>query len=380
MTSLLQGDPASTTTIGLVAILTLQVISDSISSPVEKRCYPYLNEDGEATQASQREAESVFRRRARHALTCLVAVAIQSLRSVARGPYSSLPALIWVSQGCSPLLPERREIDNFQILLIVQVTFMLCKDDPFRSHKHLRTVLASSFCIFAQFAYKQYLHPGSKNNAIYLAAITIVNLLFLSLPRRPVVYVEGQEVLDRNGASPLSYVFFSYSFLSRNTSSRLPDKLALHDVPLPHYSLRAGHLQRHLTNLDSPGRLWLQLLRSLIGPLSKQWFAVIVKAASELGSRHALFQLLQRLEHSGEVATYQRDTWVWVMYMGVALLCDAVADSWLYWFTTGDLLTSSTSILQAVIYDKITRRQNVYGGPGVEKKSQAAGDMLFNDT
>ncbi|KAK3191520.1 hypothetical protein K4F52_002335 [Lecanicillium sp. MT-2017a] len=209
--------------------------------------------------------------------------------------------------------------------------------------------------------------------------------MLLSLPRRPIVYVKGQEVLDRNGASLLSNVFFSYNFLSRKTASSLSAKLALEDVPLPDYTLRSGPLQEQFVKFSGAGRLWLQLLWSLLAPLSKQWLFVIIKAASELSSRHALFQLLRGLEFSGASVESQWGPLTWAICMGLALLSTAVADGWLYWVTTGELLTSATSILQTAIYDKVTVRKNVHGGPRDEKKLAAAahqdvGDKLFSDT
>jgi hypothetical protein len=199
------------------------------------------------------------------------------------------------------------------------------------------------------------------------------------------LYYQGQEVVNLNGCSILSWLSFTFGFLHQNSASYLPAKLSLSDVPTPYHQLRAKSLRERFKASEKGAKLYIQLFKSCFRLLVLEWALVFCKAVAGFGSRYALYRLLQCLEH-GMNSVRERESWVWTGAMGGCLLAEALADAWLFWISAGVLYNTATASLQTLIFEKMMRKQytqstvNGEGDTDDSKSSPSTTDMMFNDT
>lgn len=123
----------------------------------------------------------------------------------------------------------------------------------------------------------------------------------ITLPRRPIVFFNGKQVDQENGAPILDRLTFSWSPFHQSRAA-ISETIDLHDLPDVSHKLRARTLKDRFNNTlgGKVGELilWKQLLRTLRRQLIHQWLLIFLKATSEFGSRFALYRLLQCLELS----------------------------------------------------------------------------------
>ena len=216
-------------------------------------------------------------------------------------------------------------------------------------------------------------------------AIPLLLLSFLSIPKRPTVYYQGQEVVNLNGCSNISWLSFTFGFLHQTNAANLPAKLQLSDVPTPCYQLRAKPLREQFQASGKGTKLWVQLFKSCFRLLIIEWTLVVCKAISEFGSRYALYRLLQCLERDMN-SVREKGSWAWAGAMGGCLLGEVLADTWLFWISSGVLYNTATVSLQTLIFEKMTRKQHTKSTTNGEsndhgsQSSPSTTDMMFNDT
>lgn len=141
-----------------------------------------------------------------------------------------------------------------------------------------------------------------------MTALALTFAALTSVPKGPVKYLQGQEVLNRRGVSFLSWITFSYGFLHRASANRLAQKLSLQDVPVVDCKLRTRTLRAAFGDTLHVTRLWLRLVRFCFRPLLLHWALVLLRAASEFGCRYALFKFLSRLDTISNPAA-DKTTW-----------------------------------------------------------------------
>ncbi|OAA79643.1 ABC transporter, transmembrane domain, type 1 [Akanthomyces lecanii RCEF 1005] len=203
-------------------------------------------------------------------------------------------------------------------------------------------------------------------------------IILSCVPKKPKIYLQNTAVVNRNGASLLSWITFSYGFLHQKSTARLPAELSLDNVPAVDSSFRTETLRKRFGDVRAGDRIWLRLLRFCQGPLLLQWSFVLLKAIAEFGSRYALFNLLKGMENNDAPGS-NSELWKWVGVMLLGMLSGAVADSWLYWVTSGVLHATVVSALDALVIGKMMRRENMNDSNEKPDKSSNSGEM-FRDT
>ncbi len=206
----------------------------------------------------------------------------------------------------------------------------------------------------------------------------MLSTMLSCVPSKPEIYLHNAAVMNRNGASLLSWITFSYGFLHQTSTARLPPKLSLDHVPAVDSSFRTETLRKRFGHVRADDRIWLRLLRFCQGPLALQWSFVLLKAIAEFGSRYALFNLLQGMENN-DAPGNKSELWKWVVVMFLGMLSGAVADSWLNCVTSGVLHSTVVSALDALVLGKMMRRENTNDSNENLDNAPSSGEM-FRDT
>jgi hypothetical protein len=217
-----------------------------------------------------------------------------------------------------------------------------------------------------------------------LVAALVVLLACASLPRRPMVFFQGNRVDHEHGASILARLSFSWGPFHQTWAGGIPEKIGLRDLPAVAHNLRVRTLERRFRNKAGKAVLWRQIFRTFLARLIRQWLLVLLKALSGFGSRFAFHQLLECLESR---LVRGSEAWMWVIGLGFGLLAETIVGGSLSWFTQMKLEMPVIALLNALVFEKTTRRQLVHGksqaNGGNEKEEQQPGpsltDMISND-
>lgn len=205
-------------------------------------------------------------------------------------------------------------------------------------------------------------------------------LAFASIPRRPVVFFQGDQVDQEHGASILSWLTFSWSVLDR-AGTDTPENSSLKDISGVAHGTRVRDLSERLRVGRREPRLWKQLVHTFSTQLTQQWLLVFCTAISEFLSRYTQYRLLQSLERQ---AKSDDEVWLWVAGLGLSLLTETIISGWLSWVTQWKLQMPMIALLNALTLGKTTRRQLAYETASSlernceKKQDQQSGPSLTN--
>lgn len=214
-----------------------------------------------------------------------------------------------------------------------------------------------------------------------LVALLAVAAAALSIPCSPQLFYHGQPVDQELSTSVLGRLLFAWGPFRRD-GTLLKGSVSLDNLPV------VGHATRIRTQKDlfkaraAPSdRLWLQLLKTFFPTLTLQWLLVILDAVFQFGGGYALFKLLAALEQPVEPAG-AACVWAWTAGLGVSLVAQTLAGSWVVWVTQLKLQIVIEGLLKSLVFDKTTRRRLI-----VETNTPSAGkeeelsltEMITND-
>jgi hypothetical protein len=190
---------------------------------------------------------------------------------------------------------------------------------------------------------------------IQLLAAIVLQLSFISIPRRPDVFYNGNSV-DRQFAIS---IFDRYSFSWATPVRRLAmtRHLKISDLPSVDNSMRSRTLCKEYEKRKGHGRLWMQLVKTYRWTCIHQWSLIFFK--STLGSvvQISLHRFLQTLETVSVNGPGSKEEWVWVLLFSFGLTAEVIVSTWLKWVTEMRLEMRTTALLAAVIFQKTTRRK-----------------------
>lgn len=224
------------------------------------------------------------------------------------------------------------------------------------------------------------------------AAATSALYALLSLPRRPIVYFQNHRVDNEDGASLLARLSFSWG-IQHDASDTPPERYTLENLPGVAHNQRVATVEARFAKVTSDEQsLPARLVWAFKRQFAQQWGLVFVQAAMEFGSRWGMYRLLQSLEAAGGVRGGGDDdgygekgremkmgAGVWVLAISVGLIAQNVASKWVLTVTQAKLQMPMISLIQMLLFRKMTRRQ--MGGEGEEESGTTSlSDMLSNDS
>ncbi|PNY26761.1 Multidrug resistance protein 1, partial [Tolypocladium capitatum] len=201
----------------------------------------------------------------------------------------------------------------------------------------------------------------SRMSTLCQLGIAVVTLLaFLSHPRYPDHFIDGQALDRYASASLLEQYTFSWS---RNLLDIQTHRdIQLEDVPLLEPTNRAADLVVSARAYDCRGKLWLWLVKTHASALMQQWALAIMQSIVVLAPQYATQKFLQHLER-GEVRMDAQSLWC-----TMTMFCCLVARLWLdvssQWITTSSLKLPCEALLSSLVFSKTLRLENIQEDAG----------------
>jgi hypothetical protein len=202
-------------------------------------------------------------------------------------------------------------------------------------------------------------------------------LAYVSLPRRPPVFIEGRPVDSGKDVSALHRYSFSWCFpllvLAMKKGSLDQD-----DLPRPDNATRAKSLtQRWLEKwpqASNTRRLWVKLAIQHKWALSLQWLLTLAQSFGNVAPQFVLLHLLRLLESRQVGRSVSSEAWIWVLALLASTFLPIILENWLFWVSQADITIPVRAELSSLIFQKALRRKDVKGAFNLGKESEAKDD------
>ena len=192
----------------------------------------------------------------------------------------------------------------------------------------------------------------------------------LCIPRRPDVFFQGDQVDRMYSASALGRYTFSWPSGLLNLAAKKKD-LDLSDLTRPDQYTRADCMSANWKSRKPGGhRLWLAMVLAHKKPLAVQWFLTLCASMLNFAPQWVTLQLLRYLEGRQPGGKESLEVWMWVVWLGVAIIAQSWVESYLWWLSFSDLHIPVRAQLSALIFEKSMRRKDVKGAGKSKKKAQ----------
>ncbi|KAI4194394.1 MAG: hypothetical protein LQ350_007789 [Teloschistes chrysophthalmus] len=184
-------------------------------------------------------------------------------------------------------------------------------------------------------------------------------LAFLSIPRRPMVYLDGKLVDRELTATVLGRFTFSWAGPMLTAAGSLTN-FSLDDLPNVSNYMRSrfllGNFLRHSRRSRRLGRHLLHLFR---WPVLRQVILTVITNFTRMGPQYAMYRLLLLLEIRSRGSQIMLTASLWVAVLASCLFFNAIADSWLLWVGWSQIAIPLRTILSISIFTKSLRRMDV---------------------
>lgn len=215
------------TIIGGAALVPVSVLALCSVGPLHRRSHrsevPYQDPDGSATAESEKKAQ----RAGRNVSACALLISSVGLAASANGALIALPRLresgldrdavdFILLVGSIPVFLFQSCLTIFQVLISIQVAATYSAKVCSERYRLARSAVLSSAIALI---YALCAASAKETGPHQLAKIGILAMLAIILscvPSKPEIYLHNAAVMNRNGASLLSWITFSYGFLHQN--------------------------------------------------------------------------------------------------------------------------------------------------------------------
>ena len=207
---------------------------------------------------------------------------------------------------------------------------------------------------------------------------TICNgLAYVSLPRRPAVFIEGRPVDSGKDVSALHRFSFSWCFPLLVLATK-KGSLDQDDLPRPDNATRAKSVtQRWLEKWPqarNTRRLWVKLAIQHKWALSLQWLLTLVQSFGNVAPQFVLLHLLRLLESRQVGRSVSSEAWIWVLALLASTFLPIILENWLFWVSQAEITIPVRAELSSLIFQKALRRKDVKGAFNLGKEPEAKDD------
>ncbi|KAK3300114.1 P-loop containing nucleoside triphosphate hydrolase protein [Chaetomium fimeti] len=214
---------------------------------------------------------------------------------------------------------------------------------------------------------------------VELASSISLSFSALCIPRRPDVFYQG-ELVDRLYTAS---AFRRFTWGWPNNILKLAAKkndLDLTDLTRPNQYTRATSLSSDWKSKKTDGqRLWISLALAHKKTLIIQWSLTLVASILNFGPQWVILQLLRYLENRQPGDGQEIDAWMWVVWLGVAMISLAWVETYTWWMSYAEVQVPVRAQLSALIFEKSMRKKDVKGAEKSKKKvseeADAASDL-----
>ncbi|KAL8393509.1 hypothetical protein RB595_003310 [Gaeumannomyces hyphopodioides] len=210
--------------------------------------------------------------------------------------------------------------------------------------------------------------------AVELAAALALAIASTSIPRRPDVYdAEGRFVDRMFTVSAFSRYNFSWPSDVLTLATR-KNNLDMIDLGRPNQYTRAKEVSTDWKSRGYTHRLWLSVARAHARGFIVQWVLTFATSVLNFAPQWVILQLLRTLENREPGQSYGLDTWVWVFWLGAAIVAQNWVESYVFWLSWAELTVPIRAQLSSLIFEKAMRRKDVKGDGKPGKKDDGAAD------
>jgi ABC-type multidrug transport system fused ATPase/permease subunit len=192
----------------------------------------------------------------------------------------------------------------------------------------------------------------------------------LCIPRRPDVFYNGELVDRMYTASALSRFTFGWPVDILKLATRKKD-LDLVDLTRPDHFTRAASVSASWKKRENRHSLWLGLILAHKDAFVLQWFLTLCTSVLNFAPQWVILQLLQFLERRQPGVNHGLEAWMWVVWLGVAIIGGSWVESYVFWLSYSDLNIPVRAQLSALIFEKAMRRKDAKGTGKANKKARA---------
>lgn len=149
------------------------------------------------------------------------------------------------------------------------------------------------------------------------------------------------------------------------------NQLDLEDLPRPDHYTRADVLSADWKRRASKQPLWLAVILAHRAAITKQWVLTLGTSFLNFGPQWVIWKLLRILETRSDRGSYTLDVWIWVIWLGVAVVAQAWVESHVFWTSIAELSIPVRGQLSTLIFEKSMRKKDVKGtGRSSNKKPE----------
>lgn len=208
-------------------------------------------------------------------------------------------------------------------------------------------------------------------------AILLLLAVFVSIPRRPNVYLDGKLVDRQHTVSLISKLTFSWCghLLSQAKTNQ---GLEQEDLSKVDHKVRAKNLAQNFEEAKRSKKLWRTLVWANRYGLTGQLILCIIVSALSFAPQIALLLVLRVLEKRDLGYNVAAEAWTWVIFLGFGMLVAGWVESWLHWFSFSKVGIPIYEQLSAVIFGKSMRRKDVKATSKKNANLESNDDVLIN--
>ncbi|KAI2616070.1 P-loop containing nucleoside triphosphate hydrolase protein [Hypoxylon sp. NC1633] len=193
---------------------------------------------------------------------------------------------------------------------------------------------------------------------VEIVATACLALASLSIPRRPDVYHDGQQVDRALTGSAFSRFNWGWAeYLLRLAGKK--NNLDLADLPRPDHYTRSKEATADWESRGFTGPLWISIVAAHKWLFALQWSLAVIAAILSLAPQWVVLQLLHLLERRQSHERLGYESWVWVILIAVSVLLNSWVEAWGYWISWAQLCVPIRAQLSSLIFQKSMRRKDV---------------------
>ncbi|KAK3328916.1 P-loop containing nucleoside triphosphate hydrolase protein [Apodospora peruviana] len=203
---------------------------------------------------------------------------------------------------------------------------------------------------------------------VEISSTVCLGIAAFSIPRRPDVFHEGELVDRMFTVSAFSRFNFSWPSNILAISAKKKD-LDMADLSRPDHFSRARDAVADWKRRNFKTSLWLSVILAHKKAFALQWFLTLCTSILNFTPQWIILQLLRILEHRRVSSTYGFDVWIWVVWLGVAIVAQSWVESYVFWLSWAELTIPVRAQLSALIFEKAMRRKDAKGADKSKKKT-----------
>ncbi|RYP41120.1 hypothetical protein DL767_001281 [Monosporascus sp. MG133] len=215
--------------------------------------------------------------------------------------------------------------------------------------------------------------------AAEIAVVISLAAASFSIPRRPDVFHDGKLVDRSYTGSAWSRYNWSWPADILRTATK-KNNLDLIDLPRPDHHTRAKETTEDWESRKLTGPLWLSIISAHKWVFALQWFGTLLTAFLNFAPQWCVLQLLKLLERRQDHQPLGLNAWMWVVWVGVAILAQSWVESWVFWMSWAHLCIPVRAQLSSLIFQKSMRRKDVKEATKKKTASGSTGPTIGGPT